>query len=282
MENLDALYGKKREALVKALAASRDAKEAEGALAQFWETLRADYVRQAQNEQEQEGALLLFAAMAQGTQALGAMTQAQVQKTYLPSVQLPGGEGAWGSKVRKYGASGLCVLASALCILSGQTIAALCTLAAAALTGYAALRGQGTKMQEPQLLVTPLPDIDALMERVDRAVQALDALLTRRREGLARHQKALPWTQAQLEGVQMLWEAYEDRDGTYALQAVPQLLSELQGQQVTLRLYGEGVDESFDLLPGLEDGRTVRPALYRGDTLLARGQATHATKQESR
>ena len=57
---------------------------------------------------------------------------------------------------------------------------------------------------------------------------------------------------------------------------VPALVAlvKASGQQVTLRRYGEGVDESFDLLPGLERGRTIRPALYAGDRLLLRGQAT--------
>ena len=74
--------------------------------------------------------------------------------------------------------------------------------------------------------------------------------------------------------MQLLWEAYEDGDGEYALKAVPMLLSELAGQQITARRYGEGADENFDLLPGLQSGRTIRPALYAGDTLLLRGQAT--------
>ena len=148
------------------------------------------------------------------------------------------------------------------------------------MTGFEALRRSEpapARATEEIVSATPLPDVAEMLSRVQKSVDALDTLLVRTQrmqEGAGTPAQTLTWTRHELESVQQLWEAYEDGDGEYALKAVPLLLSELSGQQVTLRRYGEGADESFDLLPGLVSGRTIRPALYAGDKLLLRGQAT--------
>lgn len=247
----------------------------------YWDALRAAYTQALKTPNEREAVAPLFDTMIEGVGVAGAMTRAQVHKTPLPTIILPGRATPW-ALLRRYGAPALCLLSSAACILSGQSIAALLSLAAGALTGVQALHaapGQGMGMpggREEIVTSTPLPDVEVLLERTQRSVRAMDALLTRclRVTGSDGPLSALTWTRTELESVQMLWEAYEDGDGEYALKAVPMLLSELKGQQVTLRRYGDGADESFDLLPGLEQGRTIRPALYAGERLLVRGQAT--------
>lgn len=255
----------------------RDAKETADVLHAYWDALRAAYLQGLRTQREREIAAPLFAAVIEGVSATGAMTRAQVQRTALPTVTLPG-RASYREIIRRYAAPALCVISSAACILSGNTIAALFTLISAAVTGFTALRAaEGKRMQEEVVSAAPVPDVEELVARTRTSVGALDILLTRSlRLGAGERTllESLTWTRQELESVQMLWEAYEDGDGDYALKAVPLLLSELSGQQVTLRRYGEGVDESFDLLPGLECGRTIRPALYAGDKLLMRGQAT--------
>ena len=276
MSILTTMHQEHERELRQALNACRDAKEAADALRGYWDALRAAYMQTLRNEQEREAVSPVLETMREGVGFCAAMTRAQVQKTALPTVTLPG-RPSYRDMLRRYGAPGLCVLASAVCILSGETLAALLTLLSAAATGFSALRAaQAAPEKEKMIRATPLPDVEEMLERMRRSVNALDGLLARAllRSSAAAPVQTLSWTRRELESVQLLWEAYEDGDGEYALKAVPMLLSELAGQQITARRYGEGADESFDLLPGLQSGRTIRPALYAGDTLLLRGQAT--------
>lgn len=273
------LHQEHEKELAASLESCRDAKETADTLRAYWDALRATYMQQLRTERERERVAPLFEAMMEGTACCGAMTHAQLSRTALPTVTLPG-KPSPRMLLRRYGVPALCVLASAICILSGETLAALCTLLSAAATGFEALRRSETaQTRAPEEIVsaTPLPDEAEMLSRVEKSVDALDLLLLRAermQEGAGTPAQTLTWTRRELESVQQLWEAYEDSDGEYALKAVPLLLSELSGQEVTLRRYGEGVDESFDLLPGLVSGRTIRPALYAGDKLLLRGQAT--------
>ena len=279
MSLLTELHQEHEKELAASLEGCRDAKEAADTLRAYWDALRAAYMQSLRTERERERVAPLFEALIEGVSSCGGMTRTRVERKALPTVTLPG-RPSYKVIARRYGVPALCVLASAVCILSGETLAALCTLVSAAATGFDALRKSEPirpHATEEMVTATALPDTADMLSRVQKSVNALEGLLSRvqrMQEGVAAPLETLSWTRRELESVQQLWEAYEDGDGDYALKAVPLLLSELTGQQVTLRRYGEGVDESFDLLPGLERGRTIRPALYAGDRLLLRGQAT--------
>lgn len=273
------LHQEHEKELAASLEGCRDAKETADTLRAYWDALRAAYMLSLRTERERERVAPLFEALIEGTASCAAMTGTRVERKILPTVTLPG-RPSHKELARRYGVPALCVLASAVCILSGETLSALCTLVSAAATGFDALRrSESVRAHAPEEIVTAtaLPNAADMLARVQKSVNAMDSLLLRvqrMQDGAAVPQEELTWTRRELESVQQLWEAYEDGDGDYALKAVPLLLSELTGQQVTLRRYGEGADESFDLLPGLVSGRTIRPALYAGEKLLLRGQAT--------
>ena len=77
-----------------------------------------------------------------------------------------------------------------------------------------------------------------------------------------------------LEAVQMLLEARLTGDPEYALKGIPTMVSALNAQGIELLPYSTENHGNFDLLPAPEGGKTIRPALRQGDTLLMRGQAT--------
>lgn len=278
MSLLIKLHEEHRDELKKSLRDCRDAKETADVLHAYWDALRAAYMLSLRTQRERDQAAPLFEAVSEGALLCGAMSHTQVMKTALPTMTLPG-KPTYREMAQRYGVPALCVFASAVCILSGETLAALCTLASAAATGFSALRKseKPLRAQEEVVRATALADVEEMMRRMEKSVQALSGFLEkaqRLQAGASAALEEITWTRRELECVQQLWEAYEDGDGEYALKTVPGLLSELSGQQVSMRRYGEGADESFDLLPGLVSGQTIRPALYAGEKLLLRGQAT--------
>lgn len=278
MSLLIKLHEEHAQELKRSLRDCRDVKEAADVVRTYWDALRAAYMQSLRTQRERDAAAPLFEAMIEGTALCGAMTQTHITKTALPTMTLPG-KPSYRELAKRYGVPGLCVLASAICMLSGEKFAALCTLLSAAATGFAAIRKSEAPMRATEEVVraTVLPDVAELTKRMEKSVHALSDLLERAQRlngGASAALEEITWTRRELESVQQLWEAYEDGDGEYALKAVPGLLSELAGQQITLRRYGEGTDEHFDLLPGLVSGQTIRPAMYAGEKLLVRGQAT--------
>lgn len=257
----------------------RDVKEAADVLRAYWDALRAAYMQSLRTQQERDTAAPLFEAMIEGTGFCAAMTRTEIERRALPTITLPG-KPSYTQLARRYGAPALCMIASAICILSGETLASLCTLLSAAATGFAALRQsepRGVRTGEEIVRATVRPEVQELCARMNKGVSALDALLERAQRLSARKAEPLEeitWTRRELESVQQLWEAYEDGDGEYALKVVPGLLSELAAQEISIRRYGECAEEHFDLLPGLVSGQTIRPAVYAGEKLLVRGQAT--------
>jgi len=115
--------------------------------------------------------------------------------------------------------------------------------------------------------------IDRLMESMDYALE-----MSAQEAGAAvsgtgsMEQPAL--TGDMLGSVQMLMEALETRDGTYALKAVPALTAALMEQGIEVVKYSHENEEYFDMYPGTEKGITIRPALLKDGKLIARGQAT--------
>lgn len=72
----------------------------------------------------------------------------------------------------------------------------------------------------------------------------------------------------------MLLEAQLTGDAQYALKGIPSLADALTRQGIEMISYAPERAQDFDLLPAPVGGRTIRPALRQGGTLLLRGQAT--------
>lgn len=131
-----------------------------------------------------------------------------------------------------------------------------------------------------------LRTLDTLMLEVDR-------YLDRVRQTQEQAASRLPELDAEvLETVQMLAEAQRAGDGEYALKALPGLFAALLRKEVRMADFTPERAVDFDLFPSVAGTRTIRPALYLGETLVLRGQATqrvegpalweedHATKAE--
>lgn len=120
-------------------------------------------------------------------------------------------------------------------------------------------------LSAPALLQT----LDAMMLETDRWLTQLT------QQGQLQAAARLPALDEQvLEAVQMLAEAQGAGDGAYALKALPGLFAALLRKQVVLSDYRPERAEDFDLFPTVAAPRTIRPAVYLGEALVLRGQAT--------
>lgn len=282
MGSLELNFIDKKSELEIALKSCQDTRESTQVLVTLWDELRSMYMESAQNQRERALAAPLFSAMLEGVKSMACVTQAKTEKTYLQAVALPGGKESARAFISQYAVSILCFLSCAICMLAGENVAAVASLSAMALSAFQTGRKKRpAAAQEPIIRATPQVNSALLLEQTASAVHVMDVLIERTILAAGSPDSVLEglnWTRDELLSIQMLWEAYEDKDGVFALKAVPLLLHSLTQQDVSLVRYGRGNDDSFDFLPGLEPGRTVRPALYAKGQLIARGQAISGGK----
>lgn len=151
---------------------------------------------------------------------------------------------------------------------------------AAMLTAIAWLETQVIYRRRMAIAAFSKVDRHELLRLIDRLMESMDYALemSAQEAGAAvsgtgsMEQPAL--TGDMLGSVQMLMEALETRDGTYALKAVPALTAALMEQGIEVVKYSHENEEYFDMYPGTEKGITIRPALLKDGKLIARGQAT--------
>lgn len=81
---------------------------------------------------------------------------------------------------------------------------------------------------------------------------------------------------ALLESAQTLMEAHLTSDGDFALKAIPLLTDALKRMDIEAIMYDADTARYFDLLPAIDGGYTIRPALVMNGEALLRGQATES------
>lgn len=154
-------------------------------------------------------------------------------------------------------------------------LAAAATLSCAGLVFAKGRRAAPAPQLLPEAEGVVRVDAQTLISQLESLCLALDrqfsALYDRRQSEL---ESDIPWTQGQYTAAQMLWEAIQAGDSVFALKAAPTLLTELEAQGIELVTYAPDVRLHFDAVPAATAGRTIRPALMRGDKVLARGQVT--------
>lgn len=149
---------------------------------------------------------------------------------------------------------------------------------AAILTGIAWLETQVVYRRKMAVEAKPKLSVNEMLRRMDRLAEEIAESAG---GGETEAPSSAPAAEDQprvnsdmLEPVQMLLEAVETEDGDYALKAVPKLMAALMQQGIEAVPYSREKEEFFEMLPGTEEGLTIRPALFRDGKLIARGQAT--------
>ncbi len=130
-----------------------------------------------------------------------------------------------------------------------------------------------TKVNGNELLRLLDRMMEALEDALDQAFQQRKPLLSGTAVSLAAGQSGM-LTGEMLEPMQMLLEAGCTQDGEYALKALPKLSDALLRQGIEAVDYSPETAAYFEMYPSDEGGRTIRPALVKDGTLIARGQAT--------
>lgn len=263
MEKFADIHERGAAGLAVQLRACEDVKAAADVAARHLDEVLGAYCRQGGADVERARR---FGEVARASLSLmGAVNRAQARV-------LPGKITAVTKRFRAYLPYLSPVLTGILAILlyfSGDTnfsILALIALFAALFAGRARPDAQAL----PEVSATPMADPEEMERRLAYLFRTLDL-------SMAEDEKqadAAPLSRALLESIQMLTEAQLQKDPDFALSAVPQLLRALEQQGVSMRLFSDGYESDFDLLPAAVGGETIRPAIMMGDALILRGQAT--------
>ena len=268
-------YEPLREDLEKSLAACSDVKDAADLLGRTLERLRMRVRTETETPALSREADRLFDAAKQASLLLLSATEADI--SVRPAhTQLSRRE--WIKKALPWISAGISLLLTAWMELLGQHAGAVIALLGAACgVALAYLRTEGTDASE--LTARTRVSAHECVRMFDRLVQALDDDLSQ----AGQQESAGPADQPALTGdwyapIQMLMEALYTGDGAYALKAVPQIRQILKDQGIELLTFTEENRSCFDMFPGTEPGLTIRPAVMRGERLLARGQATEKMK----
>lgn len=261
-------YEGRREALKGELSACPDVKAAADCLNRLLEQVRLEERAQLDGRSRRQ-ADRLFETARHAVLLLAGAAQADV------SIEEEKPEGRL-SIILMGISCGAAVLLTAWMLIIGEKGAAL--IALAGLAAMAAHMLTARKKSAPSAVVRAVRvDSYELMRVMDRLMQFLEEML----EQIGQEQTSLPGDAPRVTGdvlvpVQMLMEAAYTGDGDYALKAVPQLAQALSGEGLRLVEYSQEMSSCFDLFPGTQPDMTIRPAVFQGERLLARGQATEA------
>ncbi len=149
----------------------------------------------------------------------------------------------------------------------------LSTAASAACVWQNLQKAAKTEYSQPKAQGIVQANVAELCEKIEHICVLADQNIS----SLSAHSaenETIEWTQLQYQSVQALWEAGHAQDGDYALKSIAPLLEELQRQGVEMMTITPENRQYFDCLPGIEKDDTIRPAMKKGNRLLARGQAT--------
>ena len=266
-------------ALQSKLEGCRDLTEVEDAVRNFWDTMQHGFTEKVQDLRMRELGYEIVMVSKSAIACMLSVSQADVLFRAPTLQDAPRKKRSFDWK--KYIGAGASALLTAYLLMSGMWIP---MVVSAVVTGWqtVALRRDEIKLNAPAALPeaqgVPKADIVELMRRLEKLAMNMDSAFERMAgdAGKALLPEKLQWTSAQLEAVQTLWEALHLSDGDYALKTLPQLILALEQQGLTICEYSESTAGCFDMLPGVQDGYTIRPALMLGDKVVARGQVTRA------
>lgn len=261
-------YEGRREALERELSAYTDVKAAADCLNRLLEKVRLDE-RALLDARARKQADRLFETARRAALLMAGAAQADV------SVEEEKPEGRLNAVLMGISGGAAAVLTAWMLIIgeNGAALTSLIGLVAIAVRQLAMQRKSAPRVKVRAVRV----DAYELMRLMDRLMQLMEEML----EQIAHEQTLLPGDAPRVTGdvlvpVQMLMEAVYTGDGDYALKAAPQLAQALCGEGIRLVEYSQEMSSCFDLFPGTQPDMTIRPAVFQGERLLVRGQATQA------
>ena len=269
METLYEIFRERAKLVEAQFAACETADAAASCASGFLGAIREAYVAGCEDDGLRRRAVDLLTACQSASGLIAGLTQAEVSLLLpKPSPTLPRARRALGG-LRRYAPAALCAALAIYLLLRNEVPAAILA-AVAALACFFMPAVKAPVAVLPEARAVPRPDPKEMTRRIELLLRDVDALLG---AGEAAEADAPLLTGPVLESIQMLCEASLTGDAAYALRAASPLVSALEAQGLQLSLYSPERAGWFDLLPGAGEGRTIRPALVKNGTLLARGQA---------
>lgn len=271
-----AFFNAGQDSLRSKLNGCRDLTEVEDVVRLFWDSMQHDFTDKVTATRERELGYELFVVAKSAISCMLSVSNADVLFKSNTDVQP---QKAHKFDWKNYIGAGASALLAAYLFFEGMW-APMSVAAFVTAWQTVALRRDEIKLNAPPALPeahgVPKADIEELLRRLDRLSLNMDAAYERMKGEDTKQSlpETIQWSNDQLEAVQMLWEALKQDDGKYALKTLPQLIMSLEQQGMTICEYTESKAAYFELLPGVEDGYTVRPALMLGDKLIAKGQVT--------
>lgn len=122
-----------------------------------------------------------------------------------------------------------------------------------------------------------LMNTNAILTTIELICSDMDNLLSQSAQRIVTQSPKLVWTKNQLIAAQILWEALRDKDGNYALSAIPSILNGLENQGVHIKVCSPETASYFETVPAESDGVTVRPAFLADGVMIAHGHVTAST-----
>lgn len=265
MKDLHTLGAQRERELVRLLAQCPDVAAAQDEAIRWLDQVGGAYGEQAMPARQRTRALGLLAVGKAALEVLSAADRVQI----LAGLPSPPPRRDW-----RYALACLPSLLAAIAalwalFLEHNGLCLVCVLSAAAGLPTLCLSMASERRREPQ--AHPQVSPEQLVRRLSYLLREIDGQL----ESEAGNAPGAPQlTGPLLEAAQMLLEAQLTGDAQYALKGIPSLADALTRQGIEMISYAPERAQDFDLLPAPVGGRTIRPALRQGGTLLLRGQAT--------
>jgi hypothetical protein len=272
MATIREVYQTKKDKLQSGLFDCKDVTAAADYAMEFMDTLLKAYHEQEPNVLARQEAAQLFAY---GKAVLAGLYSANRVKILAdPEKTYPSNAPPDLKTLRQYSPAVLSLLLTAALLMGGNFWLILLSAAASAACVWQSLKkASKTEYVQPKAHGIVQVNNVELCEKIEHICvmtdQRINTLSAKSKEN-----ESVVWTQLQYQAVQALWEARHMQDGEYALKSFAPLLEELERQGVEVMTFGKESGNYFECLPGIEKDETIRPALKKGNRLLARGQAT--------
>lgn len=272
MATIREVYQTKKDRLQSGLLECKDITAAADYAMEFMDTLLEAYHTQEPNALARKEAAQLFTF---GKAVLACLYTASKVKIFAVPEKASTNNAPMDMKtLRLYSPAVLCLLLTAALLTGGNFWLILLSAAASAACVWQSLQKTAkTNYMQPKVQGIVQANSMELCEKIEHICvmtdQRISSLSDKNTES-----ESVVWTQPQYQAVQALWEAKHVQDGEYALKSFEPLLEELKRQGVEVMTFGQGNGNLFECLPGIEKNETIRPALKKGNRVLARGQVT--------
>lgn len=272
MASMREVYQTKKDKLQSGLSECKDITVAADYAMDFLDTLLKAYYAQEQNALARQEAAQLFAfgkAVLAGLYCAG-----KVKILAVPEKPYPIDAPLDLKTLKRYSPAVLCLLLTAALLTGGNFWLILLSAAASAACMWQNIQ-KTVKTESVQPKVQGVVQVNSV--ELCEKIEYICVMTDQRISGLSAkntENEFVVWTQPQYQAVQALWEAKHMKDGEYALKSFEPLVEELERQGVEVLTFGQENRNWFECLPGIEKDETIRPAMKKGNRLLARGQAT--------